>query len=456
MEHDLARRDLRTWSLWPIFMIAGVIALGMITVGTQFRPIADDYIHIGRVAEMGILSSTTDWFSTFLPGFFGVLLISLFTSLFGSVPDSFAYVPYTLFLVIVLYLVGLTLIFPLTQRLRTATPWLFALTIPSLWLLSMGNIFPQYDIINTFGMLSWISNGYRAHLPLLILIFFFWMNWWRSSAVTGTLIGFLGMLFLTLNFLNALPDIAAYFALALGSALFYAWRYRMQPGRTNSRLIAVNAGMAGGALVGLAILLLSPGTTSRTDAIPIQFSLPAALQVIPYQVAIFLREMMNISHAIVLIAAISLGALLTQMSRTTVEAGGLSRLRLMSLQAVFLTLLVLGTGVVGETLTYAAIFHRWVVLQVEFVSIVLIGLWAGAAMTIRYPSWIGRRWVSVVLALALMTAVIPLTNIVEFSVERKRVWETGRPAPVSYMPDREQPMLQEWWAVIEQGRTAGG
>lgn len=452
---DQVRPDARVWPIWPITVMSGALTAGMIAIATQFRPIADDYIHIGRVMQMGILPSTADWFMTFLPGFFGVLLISLFTGVYGSVPDSLAYVPYTLFLVAVLYVVGLTVLRPFARSLRATTPWLFALTAPPLWLLSMGNLFPEYDIINAFGMMNWISNGYRAHLPLLILVFFFWMNWWRGSTLVGFLLGLLGLMFLTLNFLNALPDIAAYFALALGTAGYYAWQRKRRPAATSTPIIAVNLGMASGALAGLVILLLSPGTTSRTDEIPVQFSLSSAIQVIPYQVVVFLREMMNVSHAVVFLAAISIGVIAAQLSGAQVMQIGQSRLKVMSVQAIALTVLILGTGVIGETLTYAAIFHRWVVLQIEFVAILLVGLWIGARVARRNPGRGTQRWAYVVIVGALVTALVPLVNVAGFAAERKRTWESGQPAPVSYMVDREQLMLKDWWDVIQERRGPG-
>ena len=448
------RPDIGSWPLWPIVLMSGALTVGMIAIATQFRPIADDYIHIGRVMQLGVLPSTTDWFMTFLPGFFGVLLISLFTSLYGSVPDSLAYVPYAFFLVAVLYTVGLTVLFPFTRSLRATTPWLLALATPPLWLLSMGNLFPEYDIINTFGMMSWISNGYRAHLPLLILIFFFWMNCWRGSRLVGFTVGLFGMVFLTLNFLNALPDIAAYFALAIGTASYYAWQRTRRPGSTNTPVIAVNLGIAVGALAGLAILLLSPGTTSRTDEIPVQFSLESAIETIPYQLVVFLREMMNISHALVFVAAISIGITAARISGAPIERNGLSRLKTMALQATALTFLVLGTGVIGETLTYAAIFHRWVVLQIEFVAILLVGLWIGALVGLRNPRSTTQRWAYVVTVGVLLAALVPLVNVANFAAERKRTWESGQPAPVSYMVDREQLMLLDWWKAIEERRGA--
>ena len=452
---DQVQSGLRAWPIWPVVAISGALTVGMIAIATQFRPIADDYIHIGRVMQMGILPSTIDWFLTFLPGFFGVLLISLFTGLYGSVPDSLAYVPYTMFLVGILYFVGLTALFPFTQSLRVSTPWLLAVAFPSLWLLSMGNLFPEYDIINTFGMMSWISNGYRAHLPLLILVFFFWMNWWRGSNLIGFLVGLFGMVFLTLNFLNALPDIAAYFALALGTAGYYAWHRMRQRGSSKSPVIFANLGMAAGSLAGLAILLLSPGTTSRTDEIPVQFSLESAIQIIPYQTIVFLREMMNVSHAIVFGAAITMGIIVSQLRGGPIQRIGLSHLKAMSTQAIVLTFLLIGTGVIGETLTYAAIFHRWVVLQIEFVAIVLVGLWIGALIALQTPKLSTQRWPYAMMVGALLTALVPLVNVANFAAERKRAWESGQPAPVSYMVDREQLMLRDWWNVIEEQRAAG-
>ena len=446
-ETSRRRLDGATWS---IIALAAALTAGMIAVGTQFRPIADDYIHIGRVTQMGIFSSSAEWFVSFLPGFFGVLLISFFASFFGTVPDSLAYVPYTLFLVLVLYALGVTLLYPFSGSLRSAVVWLTALVFPPLWLLSMGNVFPEYDIINVFGMMSWISNGYRAHLPLLIIVFFFWMNWWRGSKVTGFVIGLLGMVFLTLNFLNALPDIAAYFALATGSAAVFAWRYRKRPAQRDAVLVAVHTGLAVGTLLGLMILLLGPGTTSRTDEIPIQFSLESAIQVVPYQFTVFVREMMNVSHALTFLAAICVGVILSRRSDDAVRSSALTRLRMMAAQGTALLLLLLGTGVMGETLTYAAIFHRWVVLQIEFVVIVLIGLWLGALLGARRPVQSFLRWAPAVLVLCLLVTVIPLINVAQFAAERRQMWETGQPAPVSYMLDREQAMLQDWWIIIDE------
>lgn len=425
-----------------------VLVIAMVVLATQFRPIADDYFHIGRIMEMGVIGSTADWYRTLLPGFIGVLVMSIFAAPFGVVPDYLAYVPYTAFVVAVLYLLGVTLLKPFSSRTNLTSNLLLASVIPPLWLLSMGNVFPEYDVINTFGMLSWISNGYRLHLPILLLIFFFWMNWWRFSRFWGIMIGGLGMVVLTLSFLNPLPDIAAYFVLCAGSSLFFAYQSKRNSKPHSLTTAAINASMALGVLGGLLLLLLSPGTTSRIDAKPLQFTLESALLSVPYQLQVFLREMMNVSHLVVLIGAVGLALLAAYQLTTQQITRCFSAVRYMTLVTLVLTGLLLFTGILGETLTYNAIFHRWVVLQIQFVAIVLIGFWGALWGISTRKQQIPLSIAGVVTGVALFVAIIPMVRVYDLAIERRQVWETGQPAPISYMVDREQLIFQEWWDKI--------
>ena len=425
-----------------------LLVIAMVVLATQFRPIADDYFHIGRIMEMGVMGSTADWYRTLLPGFVGVLIMSIFAAPFGVVPDYLAYVPYTAFVVAVLYLLGVTLLKPFLTRTNRTFILLLASAIPPLWLLSMGNVFPEYDVINAFGMLSWISNGYRLHLPILLLVFFFWMNWWRFSRFWGIVIGGLGMFVLTLSFLNPLPDIAAYFTLCASLGLAFVFRSRKDSSPRSLTRAAINAAMALGVLAGLLFLLLSPGTTSRIDAKPLQFTLESALLSIPYQVQVFLREMMNVSHVVVLIGAIGLSLLAANQLTNQQLKGCLAAVRYMTMIALVLTGLLLFTGIVGETLTYNAIFHRWVVLQTQFVAIVLIGLWAGLWWASTRKKQMPLSIAGAAIGVALLVAIIPMVRVYDLAIERRQLWETGQPAPVSYMVDREQAIFQEWWDKI--------
>ena len=425
-----------------------LLVIAMILLATQFRPIADDYFHIGRVMEMGVLGSTADWYRTLLPGFVGVLLMSIFAAPFGVVPDYLAYIPYTTFVVAVLYFLGVTLLKPFLTSHGRSFILLLASAIPPLWLLSMANVFPEYDVINTFGMLSWISNGYRLHLPILLLIFFLWMNWWRFSKSWGIVISGLGMLLLTLSFLNPLPDIAAYFVLCAGSSLFFASQSKRNSKPHSSTRAAINASMALGVLGGLTFLLLSPGTTSRIDAKPLQFTLESALLSVPYQLQVFLREMTNVSHLVVLIGVFGLALLAAHQLTTQQIMRCLIAVRYMTLTTLFLTGLLLFTGIMGETLTYNAIFHRWMVLQMQFVAIVLIGFWAALWWISTRDKQIPLPIAGVATGVALLIAIIPMVRVYDLATERRQVWETGQPAPISYMVDREQLIFQEWWDKI--------
>lgn len=442
--------------VFPISALALTITVAMIVVATQFRPIADDYFHIGRVMEMGILGSTADWYRTLLPGVLGVLLMSLFASPFGHVPDFMAYIPYTAFVVGVLYILGLTLLKPYRARTNRKAIAALAATVPPLWLLSMGNLFPQYDIINVFGMMSWISNGYRVHLPFLLFAFFLWMNWWQGSRLSGGLVGGVGMLVLTLNFLNPLPDIAAYFFLCTAVAIHQALR---STGTSPARLatpVVINGSMAAGVLVGFLFLFLSPGTASRIDTKPLQFSWESALTGFPQQALIFLREMMNVSHVLVLVGALGI-SLLAASSLTSQERRRCAQeVRFMSVVALALLALLFGTGIIGETLTYNAIFHRWAVLQIQFVVVVLLGLWLGMWMATAAKRTPSPAVAGAATAVALLASVVPLLDVYQLSIERRQVWETGQPAPVSFMVDREQAIFQDWWDRIRPPDDSAG
>ena len=439
-------------ALWVVIGLGLAITVAMLALATRFRPISDDYIHIGRVLDLGVVGSTADWFVTLLPGVPGVLTISLFAWFAGLAPWSLAYVPYTLFLCSILYLLGAVFLRPLVTREKRRLAWLLAVVFPPLWFLSIGNLFPQHDVINAFGMLSWISNGYRVHLPLLILIFFFAMNRWAGQSRTGFWLGLVGSAFLSLNFLNALPDMAAYFLLAAGTALWLWWRARRADMRPRSPLIAVNLGIAIGMVAGLVILAMSPGTSARAERHPLQFALSTAPETAVYQFTVFLREMMNVSNGLVLLAAVALGSVLALRVDATTHTSGLSVVRLRAIQALVLTGLLVFTGVLGETLTYGAVFHRWALLQVEFAAVMLIGLYLGYRFGTRWSSgWVSNASVAVI-CLALAASLIPLTNVTRLATDRLERWTSGESASVSFLEDREQPGLRDWWLLIDASR----
>ena len=106
----------------------------------------------------------------------------------------------------------------------------------------------------------------------------------------------------------------------------------------------------------------------------------------------------------------------------------------------------------GETLTYGAVFHRWALLQVEFAAVMLIGLYLGYRFGTRWSSgWVSNASVAVI-CLALAASLIPLTNVTRLATDRLERWTSGESASVSFLEDREQPGLREWWLLIDASR----
>lgn len=438
-----------------VFAVALTLTLGMLVVATQFRPISDDYIHIGRVIELGVVGSTADWFITLLPGIPGVFLMSSFAWWASEAPWGAAYVPYVALVCSVLYLLGVVVLWPLVQAGRRWVAWMLAAAFPPLWLLSIGNLFPQHDVINAYGMLGWFSAGYRVHLPVLIVTFFFLINCWKGGVRSGLLVGFLGGFLLAMSFLNVLPDMIAYLLIAAGTAGYLAWQACSERASQWSPGVLINLTFAFGIAGGLAALFVSPGTAARTERHPLQFTWESAPSTALYQLTVFLREMMNISNGLVLIAAVSLGLYLAVRQSPAQRLLVQRTMGLRAVQAVALTVLLIGSGVVGETLTYGAVFHRWAVLQVEFIAIMLVGLLIGQRLARRFTPESTRIAAPLVTIAILTVALVPLLNVAQLAIDRRETWETGEAAPVSFLEDREQAGLREWWAVIDTYRRGG-
>ncbi len=445
------QRESLPFVLYALVSLTAIVWL--LFIATRLRPLMDDYIHQGRVIELGILGSTADWFATLLSGFLGVLTISAFSATAVQLPLWLSYVPYVFFLIATFLVLGLVLLKPLLpsrQPLRTTA---LALTMPPLWFLSVANVFPEYDAINALGMLNWISNGYRVHLPIIFLIAYLIFSAWRPPGVTAPVMALATGLILGFSFLNLLPDLAAYALISFLGALGLWLQRRTRPDgdqqthQPATSLLALGSGLV---LAGIG-LAMSPGTSARAERHPLQFSLEAAPNTFLTQVWNFLREMMNVSNILVLIAATAVGLLAAQGLSRAAKRHALQRLIFYLVSLALLLLLLIGSGALGETLTYGAIFHRWSVLQIEFAVFVVMGLMVGyrASDTMKAP--VHNLLVAAGLV-ALLSTFVPLANVTRLADDRLAVWETGAPAPMSYLQDREQQTLNEWWAIVEDYR----
>lgn len=425
----------------------------LLLIATRLRPIMDDYIHLGRVIEMGVLGSTTNWFTTLLPGFAGVLVISLFSALAIQLPVSLFYVPYVLFLIITLFVLGVVLM----RALFTMSPrWqllAFALTIPPLWFLSVANVFPQYDVINALAMMNWISSGYRVHLPIMFVIAYLIFSMWQPPGRTAPVVAFAAGLVFGWSFLNLLPDLAAYVAISLVGGVTLWRRARHDSGNEAAKPVSAMSLLAlgGGLVIGGIGLAISPGTAARAERHPLQFSWDGIAGALMFEVWNFLREMMNVSNLPVLIAAISMGLIAAHAMTNSTRQSAIHRLRFWLASLLLLLVLLIGSGAFGETLTYAAIFHRWPVLQVQFITIIVTGLLLGLYLypRIRTQMWRTGAAIGVV---ALAAVFIPLQSLSDLAEDRRQMWDSGAPAPLTYLQDREQDTLRDWWHVVVEYR----
>ena len=437
-----------------LYAVVSLASLGwLLFIATLLRPVMDDYIHQGRVIELGIVGSTADWFTSLLSGFLGVLTISVFAATAVQLPLWLSYVPYVLFLVVTFFALGLVLLRPLFP---VRHPWqmvALALTVPAMWFLSVANFFPEYDAINALGMLNWVSNGYRVHLPIMFVVAYLIFSAWRPPGFTAPVMALATGLILGFSFLNLLPDLAAYALISIvGSAMLRLRQTARSDSDPRGNLPATSLLALGSGLVVAGMgLALSPGTSARAERHPLQFSLEAAPGTFLMQVWNFLREMMNVSNILVLITALAIGLLAAHGLSHAARRHASQRLTFWLASLVLLLLLLIGSGALGETLTYGAIFHRWSVLQVEFVVFVLMGLTLGCWASIRVNPPVRHMLVAAGLV-ALIATSIPLSNVTRLADSRLAVWETGAPAPLSYLQDREQLTLNEWWTVVEEYR----
>lgn len=424
-----------------VALTASIVIICLIGIATLFRPIADDYIHISRVLDMGLWGSTAGWFTELLGGFLGVGIISVFTSLAGNLPLSLGYVPYVIFLIVVLYTVLLFQLRTVTSSLRPKILWLLALTGPALWLLSVGNLFPEHDIINAIGMLGWIANGYRVHLPLIFVILLIGVGAIRSTTrMSIALCAALGVTF-AFTSLNILPDLASY-ALA---AFALSYLFKAQKGPWNF------AGLGAGVVIGTFLLYLTPATAARTARHPLQWDISTAPGVYIRNIADYLREMTNPSNAFVLLGAVALGVAVIHLSRMTPEVLDLRRkeLKLWVAALVMLAFLLVLSGAAGDTLTYGGVYHRWSLLQIEFTAIIAVGLW----ISLRIPQVKSALILALSgLVLVIVVSFIPLMNVYELATSREAQWSTGGPAPIGFMEDREHSDYARLWAEIDARR----
>jgi hypothetical protein len=427
--------------LVSITMLSLTLIGALLFIATISRPIADDYIHIHRVLDIGIIGSTSAWFFELLGGFLGVGVVSIFAWLVGTLPLSVGYLPYMLFILVVLYVAVLLLLRMTTSSIRVRLIWILALTGPALWLLSIGNLFPEHDLINIYGMLTWISAGYRVHLPVLFVIVLIAISLVKarnagtllSSAVIGISFAFMS--------LNVLPDLASYAA----SALLLAFLCRSQDSSRN--LVSFGCGI----VIGTLLLYLTPATAARVSRHPLLLELSTAPASFGTNIIDYVREMVNPSNVLVLLGALSLGTAIVRLSPRNDDAFAEHTRELGKWVTVLVALtgLLILSGALGDTLTYGGVFHRWSVLQIEFLTIIAVGLWLAFRFTRKQglPTFALASLVFIVAA-----SYIPLVNLYHLSTAREAMWTSGSPAPVGFMEDRENTRYAQLWEEIDARR----
>lgn len=441
-------------------IVSAATAVAVLLIATQFRLIADDYAHVAGVLTRGIVGNTTYWFGIELAGIPGLVILGGFSWLVGHMSWVVGQVPYTVFLLATVWLFGAVAAAFMGARTNRRVVGIGLLAIP-MWVLSIGNVLGDYDVQSLMGMLNWISAGYRTTLPFWFATLFLALATsasWRST--TRLVVGAAGGLFVTLSSLNLLPDLAAYLAITLVAAAFLtstrAKQFVSDPPAPRQGFMAAAVGIA----VGILVLWLAPATALRRERHPLLLSWQDSPAAFIGQLANFTREWMNVSNLLVAVVAAGVTLLLLigaetrlgEPERRQASARVRQRAAAFAVTAWLLVFMLVVTGAFGDVLTYGGVFHRWSVQQAAFIGFVALGVFMGATIGTRGATNGDRStrrtaMIGVATVFCLLVTMVPLARMATMAIERRQLWETGQPAPLGFMADRD---ARDWLAAWQQ------
>ena len=431
-----------------VLALAAILALVPALLSVHnLRLMADDYVFAARALDLGVIGAAQDWYQVQFGGVTFNYLGSAFAWAIGALPWGWGYLPYVLALLIVIF-VGCTLalrVAAATLAVRFAL--LGGLVALPLWVLGIGSVGPAHDILVLLGQFNWMSAGYRAlavwGFIIAVLVGFAATRWaiaWR--VVAGLVIGLVvGM--------SLLPETLAFISTLIVLMALYWWR---GSGRHDALWsLTYASSLLVGLVVSLPILWFSPGALARKDSF-----IPVPVGEVPGrwlpEVLDYLREVANPSMLLVFVGGAALGLLLRAVLPSSDLPNIAPRAMRLAVGVGLLLVLLVVFGALGSVLSYSAVWHKWGAVQAMFLLMLLLGLALGARLARHRGD--GRTLVVayVALVLVMLAALVPGTLILRLSAERAELWDSGAPAPLDYIADREAEANLQAWLTIQAHR----
>lgn len=456
MPGPTSQRPAWTWAV-PLGAAAGLLWIAfalVLYIGTDLRPIADDYCH-AEAGFAGYLPSIITWYR----GWIGDLFQVAFTA--GLVGQTLAYLPLQLaslipFALTLLGISGLVVLLlrPDLNRRRAQSMLIWAGAIPAVALLWLAFWWLPATLNPSQVELPWllataITDWQTVNVQYVLVPALLIAAWLVIAARRGTGIGLwiaYGLLGLFSGMAGLVFGIAALGFVIVHQAGLLIWRRRLD--RRQWPALAFLAGC----LIGLAISYFAPGTLGRNallvDARPLGPH-PGLADIVawtfPQSVATWLTGLVQSGALMVFVVSIGIGVAAARLN-VPLDTGRIAR---SGAGLLVFSLIVAVVQRAGDGFSYMAHWHDVLTRTVIFVAVVALGYAVGGVIASAGRDWL-QAAAAVAAAVALVAGMGSLFSWKGHVEQRAAAWAVGA-APAGAQ-DIETDWAQVCWHGFKENR----
>lgn len=438
---------------WRVLVAVGVVGLvALAWLGTQVRPINDDYCIARGAYNLGLLGYVADVFQNWHGGFVAVFVAGLFALPIGA---HLLALPYAVFGPATVLLAGLGVALLVSgdasaaggrraTAARSAPVTVLALAAPLglSWLVSLV-VYGHVDGYLGYAGLYWMAASVVHIWPVIGFAVLAGLLA-RSGPAPGPV---RGVAFVLGGFLLGLYNLPEGLAIALGLPVAHLLLTRLSPGRAHRYWTL--AGVA--AALGCVVSYLAPGRAAR-EAKDAGLRHPDGLGDLVSGTLAGARDIADLTVLSAgIVVALVCGVAIGWLARRGGRAGSaLVDSRYAALAAVILAILgvLLCLSVAaGQVFSYEASYHT-LAPQTAFTLGALSAGVAVAALPGRVPRFVALVGAAVAAVLVAPATLTATTGFVDLVLDRLSVWEAG-PAPVGYISDIDVDVIRECAAGID-------
>lgn len=428
--------------------------VGAVTfMGVHGRPIADDYCNAVRVERLGVFGAAESLFNTWHGGWSADLVISFYGRLIVGLPFGWSYFPFALTTLALLVLAARAVVVGLgTGRDRDPATWL--LNVPLLTVLFLVGIASSsrgQDLL--FGAFLWQAASIVHLWPILLGIILLFATlelrqYSRRGADVALVAG--AVVVSGFNFTETAVFGGAATMLAVGTGVVAASALDSKAAlRRTARRYALSGLVA---VVSFAVMYLAPGTGIRRGFLEAPEAVDDGIisRFVRFQELVTAVVSTSLGrHGVIL--ALVLGVGLGILSRRSgVYAIDVGRAAVVAVSAA----MVAGVGVLitaaGQVASYPAPWHTLALIPIWIICALTLGVVVGAVLPVdgvRVPG-LGSvaQGLPVVVALVLALHVAGYAGLL---TARSSLWDSGAPAPIAGLPDREAGWVKGCWEELQ-------